>query len=114
MAPHLRVLAGTSPNTMVPITHVVNRGISHRVSSSLFEGEIVAYIKGFTPSEQGVGDAAKIQSEEPEYFRREDRQGITWSIQVKGAIISFISLLVGWKPEAIGILLPFFSFNDCD
>ena len=80
MAPRLRVLAGTSPDTMVPITHIVNTGTSHHISTSLFEGEIAAYIKGFSP-----------RGEESEYFRREDRAGVTWSIQVKGVSLEYDS-----------------------
>jgi len=87
MAPHLRVLAGTSPDTMVPITHIVNTGTSHRISSSLFEGEIAAYIKGFSPNEPS--GAAQSRGEESEYFRREDRAGVTWSIQVKGVSLEY-------------------------
>ena len=85
---------------MVPITHIVNRGTAHRVSSSLFEGEIAVYIKGITASERGGGDAAQNQGE-PEYFKREDRQAVTWSIQVKGVLLEhhfFLSSMVGsWK-----------------
>ena len=101
MAPRLRVLAGTSPDTMVPITHIVNRGTAHRLSSSLFEGEIAVYIKGFPLNERGVGDVAQSRGGEPEYFRREDRQGVTWSIQVKVVLLElsfFLSSRVGnWK-----------------
>lgn len=82
MAPRLRVLVGTSPETMVPITHLVNTGTAHRVSSPFFEGEIAAYIKGFSPNERSGVEQSR--GEESEYFRREDRAGVTWSIQVKG------------------------------
>jgi len=77
--PHLRVLAGTSPDTLVPITHVVNTNKPFRISSELFDGEIVANIKGFADDEDRVLDS--------EYFHREDRQGITWSIQVQGRFL---------------------------
>lgn len=85
MAPRLRVLVGTSPETMVPITHLVNTGTAHRVSSPFFEGEIAAYIKGFSPNERSGVEQSR--GEESEYFRREDRAGVTWSIQVKGVCL---------------------------
>jgi len=77
MAPKLRVLAGTSPSTLVPITHLVNTSQPHHVSSDLFEGEIVAHIHGLT-------DEHGAMKESEEYFNREDRKGVTWSIQVQG------------------------------
>lgn len=81
MAPRLRVLAGTSPDTMVPITSLVNTGVAHTLSSPLFEGSIAAHIKGMT-DEQG-------RARDSEYFSREDKAGITWSIQVQGGFIDF-------------------------
>lgn len=85
MAPKLRVMAGTSPDTMVPITSIVNTNKSHKLSSDLFEGEIAAHIKNF-PDENG-------NVRESEYFAREDRQGVTWSIQVRGVFLSVLFLL---------------------
>ncbi|KAF8155856.1 hypothetical protein B0H34DRAFT_659245 [Crassisporium funariophilum] len=79
MAPRLRVLAGTSPETMVPITSLVNTNKPHRVSSDVFEGEIVTHIKGLTDEHDRVRDS--------EYFARGDRQGVTWSIQVQGRFL---------------------------
>lgn len=80
MAPQLRVLAGATPETMTPITSKVNTTEAHKIASELFEGEVVVNIKGFTdPEGQEQG-----QVMESEYFSREDRQGITWSIQVRG------------------------------
>ncbi|XP_006463357.1 hypothetical protein AGABI2DRAFT_186955 [Agaricus bisporus var. bisporus H97] len=75
----LRVLAGTSPESMTPITSLVNTNKAQKLSSELFEGEIVAHIKNF-PGEDGL-------VRESEYFSREDRQGITWSIQVRGRFL---------------------------
>ncbi|KAH6896246.1 hypothetical protein BKA70DRAFT_1316696 [Coprinopsis sp. MPI-PUGE-AT-0042] len=66
MAPKLRVTAGPSQDQMKPIT--VNSGRAHRITSNLFDGEVAAYIKDF-------------------YFRRYDRQGVTWSIQVRGRFL---------------------------
>jgi hypothetical protein len=74
--PRLSVVAGPSLDALVPIT--VNSGIPHNIVSDAFEGQILAYIKGFT-DEEGDG----LQSEN-EYFQREDRKGITWSIQTQG------------------------------
>jgi hypothetical protein len=79
MAPRLRVLAGSSLETLVPITSLVNTSKPHTISSDLFEGQIVAHIKGFTDERGVVRDS--------EYFRREDRQGVTWSIQVQGRFL---------------------------
>ncbi|PPQ78628.1 hypothetical protein CVT25_010592 [Psilocybe cyanescens] len=79
MAPRLRVLAGTSPSTMVPITHLVNTPQAHPVRSPLFEGEIVAHIKGLTDERGRVRESA--------YFEREDRGGVTWSIVVRGRFL---------------------------
>ena len=74
--PRLRVLAGPCPSTLVPITSRVNTNVPHTISSDLFEGQIVTTVKGFTDPEGHVLDS--------EYFSRDDRKGITWSIQVQG------------------------------
>ncbi|KAK2461313.1 hypothetical protein APHAL10511_006840 [Amanita phalloides] len=79
MAPHLRVLAGPCPNTLVPVTNIVNSSTSYKVSSDLFEGEIAVHIKDFI-DEEGV-------IRHSDYFQREDRQGVTWSIQVTGRFL---------------------------
>ena len=76
MSPRLRVLAGTNPNAMVPITSIVNTSEAYQLHSDLFQGQIVANIKGMTDERGAVRDS--------EYFEREERQGITWSIQVQG------------------------------
>ena len=75
MPPRLRVLAGPSVEEMEPITCNINR--AHRINSPYFDGSIVVHIKGF-PDEDG-------QVLDSEYFSRDDRKGITWSIQVQGA-----------------------------
>jgi hypothetical protein len=72
--PRLSVLAGPSLDALVPIS--VNTGIPHDIVSDAFEGQILAYIKGFTDEDGNV-----LQSE---YFQREERKGITWSIQTQG------------------------------
>jgi hypothetical protein len=61
---------------MMPITSKVNTTEAHKITSDLFDGEVVVNIKGFTDPEGQVKDS--------EYFSREDRQGITWSLQVRG------------------------------
>jgi len=75
--PRLSVLAGPSLDALVPIT--VNSGIPHNIVSDAFEGQILAYIKGFTDEEGN-----NVLQSENEYFQREDRKGITWSIQTQG------------------------------
>lgn len=79
MAPHLRVLAGPCPRTLVPITDIVNTSATHKVSSELFQGEIAVHIKDFTDEDGTVRHS--------DYFQREDRQDITWSIQVCGKFV---------------------------
>jgi hypothetical protein len=72
--PRLSVLAGPSLDALVPIS--VNTGTPHDIVSDAFEGQILAYIKGFTDEDGNI-----LQSE---YFQREERKGITWSIQTQG------------------------------
>ena len=72
--PRLRVLAGPSYDEMSPIEP--NNNMAYPISSDLFEGQIVVHIKGFA-DERGVVS-------ESDYFQREDRKDITWSIQVQG------------------------------
>ena len=74
--PRLRAVAGPSLEELVPIS--VNSGVPHDIVSDAFEGQILAYIKGFADEEGN-----DLQSE---YFHREDRKGITWSIQVQGML----------------------------
>ncbi|KAF9225983.1 DUF1769-domain-containing protein [Gyrodon lividus] len=77
--PRLRVLAGSTVETLVPITDIVNSGRAHVISSDTFEGEIAVYVKNFVGRE-----GRRLTSE---YFEREDRKGITWSIQVQGRFL---------------------------
>lgn len=76
--PRLRVLAGPSMDTMVPI--LPNTNIAHEIRTDLFEGKIVAHIKNF-PDEDGNILVS-------EYFDLEDRRDVTWSIQVQGMLHS--------------------------
>ncbi|KAJ3810322.1 hypothetical protein F5876DRAFT_88957 [Lentinula aff. lateritia] len=71
--PQLRVLAGPHPNHLSSITHLVNTNLPCKVSSDLFDGQIIANIKGF--------------NKDTEYFDRDDRKGVTWSIQVQGRFL---------------------------
>lgn len=87
MSPRLRVLAGTNPNAMVSINSIVNTSKAYPIHSDLFQGEIVANIKGMTDEHGRVRDS--------EYFRREEKQGVTWSIQVQGRF--FFCLLTELK-----------------
>jgi hypothetical protein len=75
--PRLRAIAGPSLNELVPVS--VNSDVPHNIVSDAFEGQILTYIKGFMDGEGNV-----LQSE---YFHREDRKGITWSIQVQGTLL---------------------------
>jgi hypothetical protein len=75
--PRLSVLAGPSLDALVPIS--VNTGIPHDIVSDAFEGQVLAYIKGFADDEGNV-----LQNE---YFQREERKGITWSIQTQGRFL---------------------------
>ncbi|KAF8273476.1 hypothetical protein EI94DRAFT_1563982 [Lactarius quietus] len=79
--PRLRVVAGPSLDALVPIS--VNTNESHAITSDAFDGRMLAYIKDFTDK-----DGSVLQSE---YFDREDRKGITWSIQVQGRFLRPIS-----------------------
>ncbi|KAJ7502890.1 hypothetical protein B0H11DRAFT_1986814 [Mycena galericulata] len=82
--PKLRVLAGPTPYDLTPITRLVNTNTSHRIVTDAWEGEIVVFIKGF--NEDHLGD--NITPEAAEYFGRNDRSGITWSIQTQGRFLS--------------------------
>lgn len=82
--PRLRVLAGPNPSSLVSISKIVNTDKPHTISTDQFEGQIVVNIKGFTDPEGKVLDS--------EYFNREDRKDITWSIQVQG-MWNFITVL---------------------
>lgn len=92
MSPRLRVLAGPNPDSMVPITSIVNTSNSHLIHSELFQGQVVANIRGMTDEYGQIPDS--------EYFQREDRQGVTWSIQVQGIVfIFFFFFREGKRPE---------------
>ncbi|KIK99178.1 hypothetical protein PAXRUDRAFT_30667 [Paxillus rubicundulus Ve08.2h10] len=77
--PRLRVLAGPTIETLVPITDLVNSGRAHIISSDWFEGRIAVYVKNF------IGPEGRHLTSE--YFEREDRKSITWSIQVQGRFL---------------------------
>ncbi len=93
-------------SNMATITDLVNMSKPYELSSDLFEGEIIVYIKGFTDENGNVRDS--------EYFAKEDRQGITWSIQVQGVIVVVLNELKLIIYPTICIFLPFCcdEFND--
>lgn len=64
---------------MRPITDLINTGTPHAMRSNVFEGSVVAYVKGLTDEQGNVRDS--------EYFHRKDREGVTWSIQVQGRFL---------------------------
>ena len=72
--PRIRILAGPSLNDLVPIHANTNTPV--QVNSDVFEGQLAVYIKGFADEEGKVRDS--------EYFRK--RSGVTWSIQMQGAL----------------------------
>ncbi|KAJ7125027.1 hypothetical protein C8R44DRAFT_782088 [Mycena epipterygia] len=82
--PTLRVLAGPSPGELTPITSLVNTNTPHRIVTDAWEGEIVVHIKGLNQADP----SNDTTPEEAEYFSREDRKGVTWSIQVQGRFLS--------------------------
>ncbi|KAK0203448.1 hypothetical protein DFS33DRAFT_802370 [Desarmillaria ectypa] len=82
--PGLRVLAGPSLQALEPISPLVNTNQPFKISSDIFDGEILVNIKGFSNSHTG-------DVREGEYFSRKDRQGITWSIQVQGRFLKQFS-----------------------
>jgi hypothetical protein len=78
----------------VPIS--VNSGVPHNIVSDAFEGQMLAYIKGFTDEDGNVLES--------EYFHREDRKGITWSIQVQGTLLfSFPPTVPGLRTLTYGV-----------
>lgn len=79
--PRLRVLAGPSPSSLSPIE--ANSNHPHTIYSDNFEGKIIVQIKGFPDADGSI--------EGSEYFYREDRQGVTWSIQVQGTFLPLMS-----------------------
>ena len=93
MAPRLRVLAGPSLDDLTPITHLVNTSSSFKVSSELFEGEISVHIKDF------VNDRGEMRRSD--YFDREDRQGITWSIQTSGECLILWQTIAQCYPREV-------------
>lgn len=86
MAPRLRVLAGTSINNLVPITELVNTSRPFELSSDAFNGNVVVYIKGLAEADGNIRNS--------EYFEREDRSGITWSIQVQGQALILVHVMI--------------------
>lgn len=84
--PRLRVLVGPTAEDLVPITDIVNTGQPYTIVSEHFEGKIAIYVKNFVDP-----NGRPLTSE---YFEREDRKGVTWSIQVQGMCYSRCPCLV--------------------
>ena len=77
--PRLRVLAGPSVEKLQPITELVNTTTPYRFSTPHAEGKLVVNIKGLTDPDGHILTS--------DYFQREDRKGITWSIQFQGKFL---------------------------
>jgi hypothetical protein len=92
--PRLRVLAGTSTSSLVPMTSYVNTDKAQHISSDLFDGHIAVHIKGFKDESGNVRTS--------EYFERDDRKDITWSVQVQGGVHSI--LFCGGSANPLGIV----------
>lgn len=78
--PLLRVLAGPEPSALTDITQNVNTEAKLHIVTPYFDGHLVVNIKRFPDPSGRVLDS--------EYFERDDRKGLTWSIQVQGTIYS--------------------------
>ena len=76
--PRLRVLAGSSYGSLSPIT--ANSNTPFQIRTDSFEGQITVFIKGLDPADEPASNHGL------EYFSREDRKGVTWSIQVQGVL----------------------------
>ncbi|KAF7315224.1 hypothetical protein MIND_00036800 [Mycena indigotica] len=81
--PTLRVLAGPSPQQLSPITELVNSNIPFAIRSAQFDGSVVVFIKGLNQV-----DPTSQTCAENEYFGRQERSGVTWSIQVQGRFLT--------------------------
>lgn len=77
--PRLRIRVGSSLSSLQDISSKVNTGNTHDIISDAFEGRICMYIKGFPDSNNHTTGV--------DFFDREDRRGITWSIQVQGRFL---------------------------
>jgi len=78
MPTDLQVLAGPSPHSLTDISDKVNTNKTHRIASDTFEGIISLQINRFPTHHRTTSS---------DYFKRSDRQGITWSIQVQGRFL---------------------------
>jgi len=93
--PRIRCLIGPSPHELTPIE--VNSSQAHDIKSDLFEGKVSVFIKlessrhsSRNPLRSKLKSKSRSPSpndETPEYFRRQDREGVTWSIQVQGRFL---------------------------
>jgi hypothetical protein len=90
--PGLRVLAGPTAEDLVPVTDIINTGRAFSIRSERFEGQVAIYVKNFVDP--------KGRQLTSEYFEREDRKGITWSIQVQGTFFSLSYCIVSSDASA--------------
>ncbi|KAH8084355.1 hypothetical protein BXZ70DRAFT_900489 [Cristinia sonorae] len=75
--PRLRFLAGPSLERLVPIE--ANSGVPLKVSSDIYEGELLVYIKGFEDTEGSIRRSS--------YFEQKERKNVTWSFQAQGRFL---------------------------
>ena len=84
--PRIRVSVGPSLSALEDISDKVNAGSAHDIVSEAFEGRISIHLKGFT--------TCGNQPLKDEFFQREDRRGITWSIQVQGLSVALLEQML--------------------
>ncbi|KAJ7690700.1 hypothetical protein B0H17DRAFT_1064515 [Mycena rosella] len=83
--PKLRVMAGPTPYNLTPITSLVNTNTPHRIvaeDASGWEGDVLVFIKGFNQEDPSLDSTPEAE----QYFSKRD--GVTWSIQVRGRFLS--------------------------
>ena len=74
MPADLQVLADPSPYSLADISDKLNTNKTHRIVSDAFLGATSLQIRHFPTHHRTTSS---------EYFKRLDRQGVTWSIQVQ-------------------------------
>ncbi|THH26539.1 hypothetical protein EUX98_g7649 [Antrodiella citrinella] len=69
----LRILAGPSFSSLTKIS--ANAASGFPIRTDAFEGEVAIFLKGFADTDGKVGES--------NYFDAEEREGVTWSVQVQ-------------------------------
>ncbi|KAH7101492.1 DUF1769-domain-containing protein [Auriculariales sp. MPI-PUGE-AT-0066] len=106
--PRLRILAGPSPSTAVPIT--ANDGSTHEITGAHFEGRVCVFIRyedqvqvrsraGSRNSSRPASRAGSNDSSESvapvdaalRYFGSPERRNVTWSVQIQGRFTDPVS-----------------------